>query len=245
MNEGSSAGGSVVASLGRAGTMGDVADEWAREAVRLHRRYEREIVHALGLCPWAKRARTDGAIRERVLLQDGPELLEPSLAAVAEMVADTTADVAFFIYPRLGLGRTAFEEFATRVRTADAARHELGGAPFVFAVFHPDAEADMGDPERLIPFVRRTPDPTLQLLRTRVLDRARGGAPQGTQFVDAATVALLEVIESDEVPLREHIARANLATVRRAGVEDVERRFDSIRRDRRAAYQRLADPSPR
>ena len=119
-------------------------DPWIREAVRLHRRYQIEIVEAYGLCPWADRATQDGRVREVVILQQDAGTLEPSLAAIDSWTLDPAVDVAFAIYPRLALGRQAFHDFAARVRDADTLRHELGSVPFVFAAFHPDADADTG-----------------------------------------------------------------------------------------------------
>ena len=216
--------------------------EWTREALRLHGRYEREIVDALALCPWAGGARAGGSRRATVLLQTAPGDLDASLASIAEHAQSSGDEVVFLIYPRLAVDRRGFEEFAAGVRDADAARYELGRAPFVFAAFHPDAEADVRAPERLIPFLRRTPDPTLQLLRSTVLDRVRSGTPQGTQFIDASTFESMESAASEvpAVPLREQIASANLATVERVGVEEVKRRLDEMRRDRERTYAGLA-----
>jgi hypothetical protein len=150
-------------------------------------------------------------------------------------------EVALLIYPRLHLGRLEFEHFAARVRNADAGRRPLGEAPFMLAAFHPGAEPDMEDPERLIPFLRRTPDPTIQLVRSSVLERVRAGTPQGTQFVD---VRSLDVNVEYAVPLRERIARANLATVERMGVAELKQRMDAIVKDRESTYERLARESP-
>jgi hypothetical protein len=217
----------------------DLENEWKREAVRLHRRYQTEIVDALGLCPWADRATQDGRVRETVLLQSDEALVGPSLAAIDAWIADSTADVAFAIYPRLRIDRQAFHAFASRVRDADGCRHELGSVPFVFAAFHPDAPPDTTDPERLIPFLRRTPDPTLQLLRATALDGIRMGAAQGTHFVDITSLDLA-LLGNGQPPLRERIARANLATTERIGVGAVEARLDAIRRDRDETYEALA-----
>jgi hypothetical protein len=213
--------------------------EWEREALRVHRRYQREVVEALGLCPWAERARLDGKVRERVLAQTEDADLGPSVAAIGELNDELCAEVVFLVYPRLHLGRSGFDAFASRVRMADAERHALGSVPFVFAVFHPDAEPDTGDPERLIPFLRRTPDPTLQLVRSSALDAVRSVASQGTQFV---SIAAVEASLSGAValpPLRERIARANLATATRMGVDAVRRVMDDIKRDRDEAYGAL------
>jgi hypothetical protein len=214
-------------------------DPWIREAVRLHRRYQIEIVEAYGLCPWADRATQDGRVREVVILQQDAGTLEPSLAAIDSWTLDPAVDVAFAIYPRLALGRQAFHDFAARVRDADTLRHELGSVPFVFAAFHPDADADTGDPERLIPFLRRTPDPTLQFLRAATLDGIRTGSAQGTQFLDIGSLEAV-LAGTAQPPLRERIARANLATAERCGIGVLKRHLDDIRRDRDETYCALA-----
>ena len=213
-------------------------EAWAREAVRLHRRYQDEIVASCDLCPWAVRATQDGKIRERVSLQTDPTDMAPALSAIDEWQADPEAEVTFLIYPRLDVGRHAFHDFAARLRDADGPRHPLGAIPFVLAAFHPDAEPDTADPERLIPFLRRSPDPTLQLLRASVLDSIRSGAAQGTQFLDRASLEAM-VSGTSQPPLRERIARANLETARRVGIDTLRARLDDIRRDRETTYRRL------
>ncbi|HEX4446201.1 MAG TPA: hypothetical protein VH044_05680, partial [Polyangiaceae bacterium] len=125
------------------------------------------------------------------------------------------------------------------LRDADSRRHDLGAVPFVFAAFHPEAEPDTADPERLIPFLRRTPDPTLQVLRASVLDSIRSGASQGTQFLDMASLEAV-ITGTVQPPLRERIARANLATAERIGITALRARLDDIRRDRDETYRALA-----
>jgi hypothetical protein len=211
---------------------------WTEETVRLYRRYEREIVEACELCPWASRVRRDGRLRERVLLQRDPESLAPSLDAIQELSLEEV-DVVLLLYPRLGLSRSAFDQFSARVRDADVARRSLGSVPFVFAVFHPDAAPDIAEAERLIPFLRRTPDPTIQLLRSSVLDHVRGMTPQGTQFVDPTAIGTLGT--SSEPSLRERIALANLATTLRIGVDTIARRFEDIARDRDETHRKMVE----
>ncbi len=187
-------------------------DEWTREAVRLHRRYQTEIVEAYRLCPWADRATRDGRVRETVYPPGPtPTRVEPSLAAIDSWIADPTVDVAFAIYPRLGLGRQAFHDFRrSRARRRHRRGTSWGACRSSSRRSIPEADPDTGDPERLIPFLRRTPDPTLQFLRASTLDGIRTGSAQGTQFLD---IASLDAVLSGtaQPPLRERIARANLA----------------------------------
>jgi hypothetical protein len=220
-------------------------DRWIQEAERLYRRYQLEIVEACGLCPWAERARLDDRFRTRVLLQQDPRGTGDATDAIDALMTDPRAEVAVLVFPRLRMGRLEFERFVAHVRDAESERHPLGCIPYVFAAFHPDATPDSSDAERLIPFLRRTPDPTIQLLRSDVLERVRSSTPQGTQFVD---MRALESLESDgkgaPVSLRQRIARTNLATVERIGVGEVARRMDAIVADRRAAYRELEEASP-
>ena len=145
--------------------------ELAAEALRVYRRYAIEIVEAFGLCPWAERARKTGRVAERVLLQRD-STAATALDCVADLAADPNVDIGLLIFPRLTLDPLAFEHFTALVRDKDAERRPLGGIVFAMAAFHPGAEADLSDAERLIPFLRRTPDPTIQLVRQK---RARQG----------------------------------------------------------------------
>jgi hypothetical protein len=222
-------------------------DAWTEQALRLYRRYDLEIVAALNLCPWAEKARLEGRVREYVLLQTDDASVEPSVLALRDAdsardapTAAPEADVALLIYPRLQIGRVDFDDFAARIRDAEASRHELGRVPFVSAVFHPHATPDRSQPERLIPFLRRTPDPTIQFVRASILERVRERAPQGTHFVDLASLDASASNKGDATPLRERIARSNLATVGRIGIAELTRRLDEIQRDRDASYGALA-----
>jgi hypothetical protein len=215
-------------------------DRWIHEAERLYRRYQLEIVESCGLCPWAERARVSGKFRIRVLLQADPRATEGATRVIDELMADPRAEVAVLVYPRLRLERLAFERFVAEVRDVDAKRHPLGAIPYVFAAFHPLASPDSSDAERMIPFLRRTPDPTIQLLRSDVLEKVRSSTPQGTQFVDIRAIERLDADPKEPaVSLRQRIARTNLATVERIGVQEVSGRMDAIVQDRVGTYREL------
>jgi hypothetical protein len=214
-------------------------DAMPREALRLYRRYQHEIVEAFKLCPWAERARLDGRTAERVVpaSDPGPAAI---LEVIDELEADERVEVGLLLFPRVSLGRPAFERFVAGIVRDEAARRADRAATFAMAAFHPEAAPDLGHPERLIPFLRRTPDPTIQLVRMSALERVRTGPYEGTQFIDITRLASAGLTAEDTLPLRERIARANLRSVRRAGVEELEARFASIRRDRDATYRAIA-----
>jgi hypothetical protein len=215
----------------------------AAEAVRVYRRYAVEIVEALGFCPYAERSRLEGRTREVVLTAPIPTDREV-LGAIEAIAEDTSIEVGLVLFPRLTIGRTSHGRWVEHLRKAHASYR--GAAVLAIEGFHPDAEADMSSAERLTPFVRRTPDPTLQLTRLSVLDRVRRGTPQGTAFFDPSTMNLRELLETAEPrALHVRIAERNLETVRRLGAGEVANRIVSILRDRDASYAAIDPDVPR
>jgi hypothetical protein len=208
------------------------------EATRIYRRYAVEIVEQLGLCPWAEHSRRSGRVKERVVLVETPALT-PALDLIAAEAQSSEVEILLLIFPLLRLDRKPFEHYLAAIRDADSGRYELGGVPFAMAAFHPDAEPDLDGAERLIPFLRRSPDPTIQLVRRSVLERVRERSPEGTGFVDLRLLGAHPSALDDAPSLRERIAEANRSTVLRLGVEAVEARLAEIRRDRDASYARV------
>ncbi len=215
------------------------SDEIERETLRLNRRYLEEVVERFTLCPWALGSRRDGHVAECVLQQESSDDYAPSLATIDTLAERSEIEVALFIYPRLMLGRLDFEHFARGLRMLDADRHEVGESPFAMAAFHPDAAPHVDDPERLIPFLRRSPYPTLQLVRTSALERVRGGEAEGTAFLDLEALGVRIPAVAPPVSLRERIARRNLATVLEEGVESIEKVLQDIFLDRDRTDERL------
>jgi hypothetical protein len=217
-------------------------DEIEKETLRINRRYMVEVVERFVLCPWALRSREDGHVAECVFQQETPDDFAPSLARIAELGERPELEVALFIYPGIKLGRLDFEHFARRLRALDQDRHGAAGVPFAMAVFHPDAEPQLDDPERLIPFLRRSPYPTLQLVRVSSLARVRGGEVEGTAFLDLEVHGFPPAAPPAPLPLRERIARTNLRTVEEHGLETVAGAIEAILRDRDATDARLGRP---
>ncbi|MEO7032704.1 MAG: DUF1415 family protein [Polyangiaceae bacterium] len=209
------------------------------EALRVYRRYMLEVVEGFTLCPWAVAARRDGHVVEHVILAENQGIPQQSLTLLKSLEAHLQTDIALFIYPDLELDRLGFEGFVRTLREQDAARYEVGEIPFAMAAFHPDARADLKEPERLIPFLRRTPDPTIQVVRRAALDRVRGNSQEGTSFFDLADLGKLPLPQKEAISLRQRIAQANLDTALEVGVDTLEALFEDIRRDRDASYARL------
>jgi hypothetical protein len=211
-----------------------------RECRRVYRRYAIEIVEAFGFCPYAERCRIEGRTREVVLL-DRTLDLERALEVVTDLARREDIEVALLLWPRVQVGRLELARFVERLRAAH--QRQPGGLVLAMEGFHPDAEPDLRGSERLIPFIRRTPDPTIQLVRHAVLERVRRGTPQGTVFFDPSTTSLETLLEQPApLPLHERIARANYATILRVGIERIRAISDDILRDRDASYAALGEP---
>ncbi len=186
----------------------------AAEALRVNARYVEEVVIGWNLCPWAARAWHDGQVVRRVFDATAPVAATDDVVAFAgELAANPDAAIGLAIFPRAGVTVGAWESFAERVRR--------GVRGFLLAAFHPDY-GDAGnspvDAARLVAHIRRTPDPTLQLVRA----------------------SLLDALARDGRDLSADIARDNHHTVTTRGPAALDALLADIRHDRDAAYARLA-----
>ncbi|MDX2055976.1 MAG: DUF1415 family protein [Polyangiaceae bacterium] len=214
-------------------------DELLRtEALRVYQRYLNEIVLAYGFCPWAERAISLHRVVERVVLSPDGEAAEKIVSLVAELATDPNVEVALLLLPKLELDRTAFDRFAQKVRQAlETSEYR---AVFALAAFHPFAEPIRRTSESFIPFLRRTPDPTLQLVRYSLLERVREGTPQGTHFLDVHTLDLASLTSlREEKSLREKISDHNLEQAEAVGIARLEQIFADIRADRDRSYRAI------
>ncbi len=200
-------------------------------------------MEAFDLCPWAARSRREGAAKPYVLLQTDLDDFGPSLALIDEVAGQTELSVVLFIYPAFASGRLDFEHFVRRFRHADSERHAAGQIPFAMAAFHPEARPALDEPERLIPFLRRSPDPTIQLVRRQALDAVRGEGV-GTGWAELWMVSARGVrAEPPPLGVRERIALRNLQTVQRVGTAAIEAVLADIDKDRNETYARLGLPT--
>lgn len=218
------------------------SEEVVGEVLRIYERYAVEVVERFDFCPWAARSRRTGAVGPCVITQEDPDDFGASLDAIEALSAQTELNVALLIYPCLPLGRRDFEHFVRRLRRADSERHPAGEIPFAMAAFHPHAPPDLRAPERLVPFVRRSPDPLVQLVRERALEAVRGETTTGTAYADVWMLTPSGLGESPGPSVRERIGQHNLQTVRSVGHDAIEAILADIERDRAETYARLGLP---
>jgi hypothetical protein len=223
-------------------------EELSRATLKVYERYAVEVVERFGLCPWARASRESGEVVLRVDFSSNADDFDESIRLLAELHAvpergDGSAegvDIALFIYPLLDLDRLGFEDRVRRFRNV-----AFGGTPpldaFAMAAFHPAAEADLSHPDRLVPFVRRSPDPTLQLVKKSALSSIKG-LSSGTAFVDVESLSLasLKALASPpSKPVRERIAEQNLSTIQAVGVAEIDAILRDIGQERERAHEQL------
>jgi len=213
--------------------------------LEVYERYAVEVVERFGFCPWARASRESGEVTLRVVFSEDRDDFEESIQHLSELHGQAPGtDIALFIYPLLDLDRLGFEGYVRRLRAhakAGSARGLRRLDDFAMAAFHPSANADLSDPDRLVPYVRRTPDPTLQLVRNSALSGIKG-LSQGTAFLDVAALTLEGLRALQEPPpkaVRERIAEQNLATVRATGTPAIDAVLSDIARQREAGHEAL------
>jgi hypothetical protein len=197
-----------------------VSDARRAQVRRILDRYLVEVVERYELCPWARAARVAGELAVEIEL--GAQV--DWIAAATRALARPDVRVAMVVAPDLPSTRT---ELAA-IRDAVAAQLPAAGV----ADFHPAAPLDVATPARAVPFLRRAPDPMLQLVPLALLDAVRAStapdrAAQARALGGHATPAPRDVATS--------IARANHATLRSHHAE-IAAILDDIAADRKRAY---------
>jgi hypothetical protein len=193
-------------------------------------RYLREFVEALHLCPYARSCREQGKLQRRVVRGRVQAL---SAIRDIEALPEDAVEVALLIFPDEPVtgeeSARAFEASCASLREEMSAGH-VGAPPFYCVAFHPGLPRDLQDAHRAVRFIRRSPDPTLQLVRASVLRSVRGENDGGSRYVDTTLLSLEQAMAlATPISLAERIAEANLTTLRREGSARLEALLQSFR----------------
>ncbi len=200
-------------------------DALDREARRLALRYLTEVVEAYDFCPWAAPARARGELWMDVVDADG------AAAAIERFLAVPGMIIGLIILPTLDGPPARLRQLKDELMAGPSGRQ------VALADFHPGAELDTGSPSRLVPFLRRSPDPMLQAVRhTDLASLHRRPPPMSA--ADQAAVLAGKSVPAFKDPIAE-VARTNLATFE-AHVAEVRPRLDDIHADRARTYAALA-----
>ena len=190
----------------------DAQDAEAQAALRRNDRYLREFIEELSICPYARMCREQDRLYRAVFLQSGP-----TPQAVAEHVQSleplTQFEIGLLIFPNFGgpglVGEAhTFERFVaeTRIQYGKLRRPPPG---FFLVAFHPAMPSNLANPDVAVRFMRRSPDPTIQLVRPEVIDSIRNPS-------------------RDREDLSTTIAEVGLRTVREVGPEKLAAHLTSI-----------------
>lgn len=205
--------------------LGPSADPRVREAIRLHQRYQRELIERFALCPWAEGARTAGRMAFHVVLQ--PEFRADALTSVLERWSfDRRIDIGFILCPRWSGTQGDFERLTERL--GEASRRV-----FVTAPFFP------GDCRGTVQMLRQTPDPTIQVVRTSRLARLRAKEPSHYADIFEIPASVLLRGQASCPHLRPSVFENNVAVVEREGRDSIQSILDDIQADRDKTYAAL------
>jgi len=202
-----------------------VAVTKSAEVRRILERYLIEVVERHELCPWARGTREQGGLAIGILW--GAPSLARWVGEAERLLADAAARVAMVVAPELAITRAELGGLRDQV----ASRIPWAGV----AEFHPAAAPDLATPARLVPFLRRSPDPLLQLVPFRLLDAVRAVPPAPDLALQASMLGGAAALRRDPTA---QIAEINHATVARAHV-DIAAVLDAIAADRAASYARV------
>ena len=196
------------------------------EVLRLFERYLIEIVEHYDLCPWARSARVNGEVGVEVLW--GTPSAEAFAVAAKRLLAQPKTRVAMVLAPEGGATVSDLRGIRTRVI-------ELVPGTGV-ADFHPDAPLDLASAGRLVPFLRRSPDPLIQLVPLSLMESMRGDCIVADLAMQADILSGKAELPREDVA--DQIAARNHA---RVAVDHVAMaaRFAEIAEDRRVSYARV------
>ncbi|HUS28991.1 MAG TPA: hypothetical protein VMZ53_10780 [Kofleriaceae bacterium] len=201
-------------------------DARTAEVRRVLDRYLIEVVEKYELCPWAKPARLGDEVAIEVLW--GIPTIDAWSEAARALLARPKTRVAMVLAPEIEAPPAELRVIRNRVNS------RLPGVGI--AEFHPDGITDTATAARLVPFLRRSPDPLLQLVPLSLLESVRG-APQIVDVMEQA-----QILSGQMAPPRgdvaDELAEQNHARVT-ARMAEVEGVLASIAEDRRTSYARV------
>lgn len=207
-----------------------------REVRRLLERYLVEVVERWSLCPWAFAARTRGELA--VEIGWGASCTGEHAAHLARRGLERPgATVIMVVFPELVGGGPAIDALRDEV----ARRVPEAGV----AAFGPHGELDVSTSARLVPALRRSPDPMLQLVPFAILDELRREmAPPPLPEREAQARALAGHAEDPAPSGMDGIARRNHAAIAPDRGEELDRVIGKIAADRAVSYKLVGIARP-
>lgn len=186
-------------------------DREIAEALARNDRYLREFVEALAICPYARSCRETGRLYRQVLLHTQPDAAA-LVGRILELSAPEFADVevGLLILPRLRLSASDFDRFVRNVQRSYQQQRPPGVSGYFVVAFHPENDMRLDNPDVAVRFMRRSPDPTIQLVRPEAIARLCGERDREILSRNIAETGLRTVIASDPRKLAELLASMRL-----------------------------------
>lgn len=208
------------------------------EVLRINERYLVEVVECFDLCPWARSVRNTARLYRHVYLAeaDSPALQHTLADDIEAFAKNSQLEIGLLIFPRLRVDPSAFRAFVSTLESGHASQHPRHDIPLAMASFHPCADADLSSPARLVAFIRRAPDPTIQLVRRDAMSKVREGGGGGSVFAESLDAFGPLMGQKARLSVSDGIAKTNLETVERVGVASVEAILRDIAEDRERSY---------
>ncbi|MBM4345628.1 MAG: DUF1415 family protein [Deltaproteobacteria bacterium] len=153
-----------------------MTDPPTQAALARNDRYLASVVEAFGLCPFARQCRATGKLHRHVVAAGDQRAFLVQTLAELQATGDDGFEVALVLMPAFVGAASEFETLLREAETEVAAHlRAQGRQPACFAVvFHPGLPFASDQPHQLVGLLRRSPDPTVQLVRRSLLDRVRG-----------------------------------------------------------------------
>jgi len=173
------------------------------------RRWLRELVVGLRLCPFANAPLQRDSIRYTVCDAGDSDALYGALLDEFDSFLRqpvTSAETALFIVPA---GLDDFDDYLALLHAAEAAIDAIGlGGTLQLASFHPHYRFADSDPDDAANYSNRSPYPMFHLLREELMEDALAGFPHP-----------------------EDIPQQNIDRLRQLGLEEMQRRLQQCRPD--------------
>ncbi len=186
-------------------------DREIAEALARNDRYLREFVEALAICPYARTCRETGRLYRQVLLHTQPDAAA-LVGRILELSTPEFADVevGLLILPRLRLSASDFDRFVRNVQRSYQQQRPPGVSGYFVVAFHPENDMRLDNPDVAVRFMRRSPDPTIQLVRPEAIARLCGERDREILSRNIAETGLRTVIANDPRKLAELLAGMRL-----------------------------------
>lgn len=186
-------------------------DREIAEALARNDRYLREFVEALAICPYARTCRETGRLYRQVLLHTQPDAAA-LVGRILELSTPEFADVevGLLILPRLRLSARDFDRFVRNVQRSYQQQRPPGVSGYFVVAFHPENDMRLDNPDVAVRFMRRSPDPTIQLVRPEAIARLCGERDREILSRNIAETGLRTVIANDPRKLAELLAGMRL-----------------------------------